>query len=318
MGQKINSNIFNFLEKQKDQSGYIEKRLVDHSVFLRINIEIRNFIQGFFKTQNLTINNCKLIYLNNSVYIYVPYYQKIKENFINSKYNSWKIIQNCFSKKEIKQFSNSVVKKTINKNWELNKVLLKYKKKETIMKTNKILEIGLFFETFFIGLTNFIPSKFNISLILERQNKKLVILKQKFVRIKKKQKLLNLRKYKQNGFFKEGINLLVICLANKYSSILLAKYLAIQFQILRHHNFFFRFVKSTLILLNDKAFFPQIQGIKIQIKGRFNGNTRAKTRMIQISKVPPFLTKSSNIDHFEEISFSHNGTFGIKVWIYRI
>ena len=120
MGQKINSNIFNFLEKQKDQSGYIEKRLIDHSVFLKTNIEIRDFIQGFFKIQNLIINNCKLIYLNNSIYIYVPYYQKIKENFVTNKkqkrYNSSKIIQNCFSKKEIKQFSNSVVKKTINKN----------------------------------------------------------------------------------------------------------------------------------------------------------------------------------------------------------
>jgi hypothetical protein len=33
--------------------------------------------------------------------------------------------------------------------------------------------------------------------------------------------------------------------------------------------------------------------------------------------MPSFLTKSSNIEHFEDISFSQNGTFGIKIWIYR-
>jgi ribosomal protein S3 len=94
---------------------------------------------------------------------------------------------------------------------------------------------------------------------------------------------------------------------------LLTKYLATQFQILKHHNFFFRFIKSALILLNNKVFFSKIQGIKIQIKGRFNGNPRTKTRIIKVSKIPPFLTKSSNIEHFENTSFSNNGTFGIKV-----
>lgn len=181
------------------------------------------------------------------------------------------------------------------------------------MKTNKMLEIKLFLETFFIGLTNFISNKYCIFLILERQNKKLNILKHKFLKIKRKQKIINLRKYKQNKFFKEGINLLTICLTHKNSSILLAKYLASQFQILKHHNFFLRFIKNALILLNNKVFFSKIKGIKIQVKGRFNGNSRAKNRVIQISKIPPFLKKCSNICHFEKISFSHNGTFCIKV-----
>jgi len=171
----------------------------------------------------------------------------------------------------------------------------------------------LFLETFFFGLTNFISNKYGICLILERQNKKLNILKHKFLKIKRKQKLISLRKYKQNSFFKEGINLLTICLVHTNSSILLAKYLATQFQILKHHNFFFRFIKNALILLNNKVFFSKIQGIKIQIKGRFNGNSRAKSRIAQISKRPPFLRKSSNISYFEETSFSSNGTFGIKI-----
>jgi hypothetical protein len=192
--------------------------------------------------------------------------------------------------------------------------MLNLKKKEVIVKTNKILEIKLFFQKFFIGLINFISSKFfNIYIILEKQNKKLIILKQKFFKIKRTQKLISLKKYKQNKFFKKGINLLTICLANACSPILLAKYLAKQFQMLKHHNFFFRFIKSALILLNNKVFFSKIQGIKIQVKGRFNGNPRTKIRIIKVLKMPPFLTKSSNIEHFEDISFSQNGTFGIKI-----
>lgn len=305
MGQKINSNIFNSPEKQKKQSSYIEKRLIDHSVFLKTDIEIKNFTQIFFKIQQIIVNNCKFIYLNNSLYIYVSYYQKIKKDFLTlHKCHKSRIVQNCFNKKKIKNFENNLLKKIINENRKLNKIS-KYKK-------NKMLEMKLFFEKFFIGLTNFMPNKHRIFLIFEKQNKKLTIFKS-FLKINRKQKLINLRKYKQNRFFKEGISLLLICLANTNSSVLLAKYLSSQFQMLKQHNLFFRFVKNTLILLNNKVFFSKIQGIKIQIKGRFNGNSRAKNRVIQISKIPPFLKKSSNIDHFEETSFSSNGTVGIKV-----
>jgi len=148
---------------------------------------------------------------------------------------------------------------------------------------------------------------------LEKQNRRLIILKQKFFKIKTKQKLISLKKYKQNKFFKEGINLLTICLTSARSATLLTEYLVTQFQILKHHNLFFRFIKSALTLLNNNFFFSKIQGIKIQIKGRFNGNPRTKIRIIKVSKMPPFLTKSSNIEHFENTSFSHNGTFGIKI-----
>lgn len=318
MGQKINSNIFNLQEKRIKQSSYIEKRLVDHSILLKTDIEIKNFTQIFFKTQRITVNNCKLIYLNSILYIYVSYYQKIKEDFLAfNMYHKAKIIQNCFKKKESEQFNKSLLKKTVNESWKRNKAWSKYRKREAIIRTNKMLEMRLFLETFFMGLINFISNKYCIYLILERQNKKLNILKHKFLKIKRKQKVINLRKYKRNQFFKEGINLLTICLTHKNSSILLAKYLASQLQILKHQNFFLRFIKNALILLNNKVFFSKIKGIKIKIKGRFNGNSRAKNRIIQISRVPSFLKKCSNICHFEEISFTHNGTFSIKVWIFQ-
>lgn len=117
MAQKINSNIFHFSRKQKIQSNYIEKRGIDHSIFLKTDLEIKNFMQIFFKIQKIIINNCKLIYLNNNIYIYLSYYQELKENFLisaNNEQQKYIVIQNNFSKKIIKKFKNNKVKKTIN------------------------------------------------------------------------------------------------------------------------------------------------------------------------------------------------------------
>jgi ribosomal protein S3 len=152
---------------------------------------------------------------------------------------------------------------------------------------------------------------------LEKQNKKLVILKKKQIVLKKKQKLTILRKYNQNKFFKEGINILVTSIAIKNPSKLLACFIATQIKTLKFHNFFIRFIKNTLTLLNNKVFFSTIRGIKINIKGRFNGNSRAENRSIWVSNLPPLLAQKSNIDYFKKISYTINGTFGIKLWVYQ-
>jgi hypothetical protein len=121
MAQKINSNIFHFSRKQKIQSSYIEKKVTDHSIFLKTDIEIKNFAQIFFKIQKITINNCKLVYLNNILYIYLSYYKELKENFlfsINTNHQKFLTIQNNFScKKEVRKLkNNNIIKKIINKN----------------------------------------------------------------------------------------------------------------------------------------------------------------------------------------------------------
>ena len=93
----------------------------------------------------------------------------------------------------------------------------------------------------------------------------------------------------------------------------MGQYIATQIKTLKHHNFFIRFIKDVLIILNNKFFFSKINGIKIKIKGRFNGRPRAQSRLIQISNIPPIITKNININYFENVAFSRNGTFGIKV-----
>ena len=61
--------------------------------------------------------------------------------------------------------------------------------------------------------------------------------------------------------------------------------------------------------------FSKCKGIKIKIKGRFNGAPRARDKYILIGNGVPALTIDSKIDYAEDVSFTANGTFGVKVWI---
>ena len=100
------------------------------------------------------------------------------------------------------------------------------------------------------------------------------------------------------------------------SEILLANFIAKQLGSLVRHNFFLRFIKNTLSLLNSTDF-SILEGIKIKIKGRFNKAPRARLRIMHIGKKVPVLTLIANICYAESIAFTSAGTFGVKVWLYR-
>lgn len=316
MGQKTNSNIFYQPEKLNKQIQYFEKKVSDHSILLKKNLEIKNFTQKFFKMYGIILNNSKVLYLNNLLYVYLPYYQKINYDLLilNGLYKT-KIIKNCFSYKEVKMIKilkNKILKKSIQQNILLVKIV-----KYMSLKNNQFLEINLFLETFFIGLTTFLQNKFNIFILLERQNKKLATFKNKSLVTKRKHKFVNLRKYQNSNFFKQGIGLIATSIASKNGSKLLAKYIAIEIQKLNYHNFFIQFVKNALSLFSNKIFYSKIKGIKIQIKGRFNNYPRTKTCKIKILKTPPTLTKNVNINFDQRVSYTQSGTFGVKVWVYQ-
>ena len=57
----------------------------------------------------------------------------------------------------------------------------------------------------------------------------------------------------------------------------------------------------------------KIKGIKIKIKGRFNGRSRANSQTIKLANGVPLITINSKIDYSETTAFSKNGTFGVKV-----
>jgi len=121
---------------------------------------------------------------------------------------------------------------------------------------------------------------------------------------------VSIKKYEKNEFFKDGVNILYTCSEKPNSADLLAEFISTQLQKLKRHNFFLKFIKSTLTIFKSP-------NIKIKIKGRFNGAPRAKHKIITIGNGVPVLTLNSNIDYAEKTSYTSNGTFGVKVWIHE-
>lgn len=171
-----------------------------------------------------------------------------------------------------------------------------------------------FLTKFFESLSLFTKQKINFSLVLRPINAKIKqeITKKNLKALKKN--LVRLRRYEKNKFFKEGIDIMFLSVIQQNSAQLLARFIAQELQKQKRHNFFIRFLKNTLTQFHTKTF-SSIRGIKIQIKGRFNGAPRARHKILEIKNGVPAMTINSKIDYSEASSFTTNGTFGVKVWI---
>ena len=124
--------------------------------------------------------------------------------------------------------------------------------------------------------------------------------------------ILKLRFYMQSDFFIESMNILLYSVRRRKAAKLLSEFLALRFSSLKKHNFFLTFIRRSLLNLVNSNY-SIIKGIKIKIKGRFNGASRSKTRMFKINNLPSQTFKNT-LDYYQSVSYN-NGTFGIKVWI---
>lgn len=274
MGQKTNPSIFQLGKTNNWQSKYFEKKMLEHSIYTKRDKEIRNFILTFFKSHKIAIHNCKIYYLNKSLHILISYYQNLDFNFLG---------KNVFN--------------------QLNKL--------KIIK-QKSLKTKLLLSQFFKSLSIFIKKKIKFFLVLQPLNNNIKQIFNPQIKRFLRKKLINLRKYKQSDFFQEGINLLFRCATNKKSAKLLAQFISTQLKNLKHHNFFFKFLKNTLTLFKNNIF-SKFKGIKIKIKGRLNGRPRARSKIIKIANNISVLTINSKIDYSEITAFTPSGTLGIKV-----
>lgn len=328
MGQKTNPNIFRLGKTNNWKSKYFEKKITEYSIYSKKDLEIKNFIYTFFKNQKIriTIHDCKMYYLQKSLHIFISYHQnldwlslsisktKVKKSKISKKIR-------CIKKKkpDIETFLNRQIiyktkKKIKNKTLKIQKaktykINRNLKMKLFIKKMFESLKMKLLIGKFFESLTNFTLKKFKLFLMLQQLNNN--------IEQTTKKKSVQLRKYRNNKFFQEGIKILFTCATNKKSSKLLAQFIAIQLKNLKQHNFFLRFIKDALSLFK-KNIFSRFKGIKIKVKGRLNGRPRARNRVIKIANSLPVLTLNSNINYSEATAFTPNGTFGVKVWIHEL
>lgn len=127
-----------------------------------------------------------------------------------------------------------------------------------------------------------------------------------------KKNLIKLRKYKEEKFYREGVEMLLTCSIIRKPAALLAQFLAIKLKTLKKHNFFLKFIKEGLKLFST-TILSKTKRIKIKIKGRLNARPKAKSRVLKVGKDVAVLTICSDIDYSEKTAFTSNGTLGIKV-----
>ena len=162
----------------------------------------------------------------------------------------------------------------------------------------------------------FTKKKLSIFFVFQNINKGLSLKIKKFIKIKSLKKIrLQLKNFKRLKFFNEFIATFFTIMQKKTSSKLLIEFISFQFNKLKRHNFFFSLLfKLSKLIINSK--FSCLYGLKILISGRFNGRPRSRKRYIVIGKIP-LQTISANINYLESTSFTKNGTFGLKLWVFE-
>lgn len=75
--------------------------------------------------------------------------------------------------------------------------------------------------------------------------------------------------------------------------------------------------KLLMVAAKEKAILSGAKGIKIQVSGRINNASQART-IKEYSGQVPAQTLKANIDYAEETAESSDaGLFGVKVWVYK-
>jgi ribosomal protein S3 len=342
MGQKTNPNILRVGKIKEWKSKYIEKKSTESSTVIFRDLEIKKFIFQLFAKNELKIQNCRIYYSENSLHVYISYYnsltsdQKFKQKYVNvySKTFCNKILnvkktnikkqlymakayKNTFSEQsQLKLFQSHYFLK--NKTQRLNAINNFKNCKDTLnYKTVNHQRANLFISKILKGLMLFTYKKHDIFLNLKQINKETIFFRTILKKNKRKLKenIAKLRKFQQNEFFKKGLNIINAFTINPNSSSFLAEFIASNLKKLKRPNFFLRFLKIALKSLIPNKF-SEIGRIQIKIKGRFNGAPRSSHKFINIGRNIPVLTLNSKIDYGESTAYTLNGTFGVKVWTY--
>jgi Ribosomal protein S3, C-terminal domain len=182
-------------------------------------------------------------------------------------------------------------------------------------KTIKNLKSNDFLNSFFEGLNNFFDRAIGIKLVLKPVNGNMTkTIRRKNFYTRMKRELYQLKKFKKNKYFKEGLSLILLSLLNRNSSELLANFITATLKNIKKHSFFLKYLKAVISLFIKKKL-AVVKGIKIKIRGRLNGASKSKRRLIRVGEYIPVLSIDAPINYSESTAFTSNGTIGVKVWV---
>lgn len=281
MGQKTNPNILRLGVTKQWNIQNIEKKPQEIALYAFRSIEIKQFVEKFFKDNGLTLVRCKVHYSDSGLlHIMLLCYASAGSTFYH----------NLSDKTYLKLGFNESVK--ISKSCD----------NEDPFRTEILLKL-------FNSLHTFTSNNVNILLTINQINKELSSLKKLKLF---KENLIELRRFEDSKFFQIGLQTIFLSAQETNSADLIAKFIADELSKTKKHNFFLRFLKKALVLA--KGNLPQ--AIKIKITGRFNRARRSRHKFIFIGGDVPTLTIKNNINYSDQTTFTPNGTFGVKVWVY--
>jgi len=300
MGQKANQTSVRLALKNTSwPSEYIENVNSDSTINVFQDVNIRKYLYRFFIIHGLVLVNCFINRYKKNLDFFISYF--ITSNF--SKLLKFRLKNNL-------RYSNKRLRK---------KRVLKILKKKNFfilekIKRKKVCKNIKFISKLLSSLNLFLKKKYKIQIIFQVLNKSLSF------RLKNKEAfhfrkiITKLRFYSRSNFFSESINILLLFIKKKSMVKLLSNFISVKLSILKKHNFFLTFIKRSLLLLL-KSKYSLVKGLKIRINGRFNGAARSKTRVFQINTIP-LQTLDANVQYYQSISYTNNGTFGVKLWVY--
>ena len=276
MSQKIDASLFRrSLKTSEWNSKHAELNKEESSLLLYKNININRYIHRVFELHGLFLMSCKLEYSVSKVIVNVSFVEHL---IYDKKVIAYKEKNNVQSKKDL-------VTKIVNAS--LIPVLNNYfnKKISVLVRVN---DLGKVFEN--------------------------TIIKSKLYKMEHRNIMKRLKFFKNYPKSEELIRLAFIIITNKKSSKLLAKTISylITNQKRRHSNILSFLKKLFDILIPCKL--SKISGLRLLVAGRINGYPRAKKRLLKIGALP-LQSFNASVHYSQDISYTPNGTFGIKVWV---
>jgi len=314
---KIFSENQEILKKSLDSKEVsLRHQLKSEGNFVKLKSSIKVLSQ--FRRKYFSFKKCKRKY-----FLLIEYFL-IKTRFLKALYmketaveerhlfNKVLKILHPFTKTKYKKVFNDILIARKKKIKEIERRINSQKIKQKKSFDGEVSE-SLFLNKLLETLTAFTKDKFNIKIISQHVNKGITKKLSRKDKFKLKKKLVLLRQYSRQDFFETGVSTALTFLIINNSANILAEYIFKYIRKLKRHNFFLVFLKRMLnhfIVLD----FCKMKGVKINIKGRFNGRPRSRMRSILAGNVA-VQSFNRKVNYLEKTIYTKDGTFGVKIWV---
>ena len=313
---KISSDILraNFKNNYRS-SKYVENTKNDLSFLVFQDLQLKNYLKYFFKYHGILLNDCYVLRTSSTVKIFVSYFCTLQTIRLIKHVNN-SVLNMKFILEFIKLKSSYYNIRT--KRFKIRYLIIT-KLKTIIYKflymKKQVLIFSSFTNKLLTSVNKYYKNNLKVNIVFQNLNKSLSFYLTNSDKHSIIKNISKLKLYSNTIFFKECINIILISL-KKFNDInLLINFIKLKMTYMKKHNFFLNFLKRIFYLFIYSNI-SNILGIKLKIKGRFNGSLRSKTRIIKLGNIS-LQSFQSDLLYKNDTIFTKYGTIGIKIWIIK-